>query len=347
MHVTFAPSASAGSAQVLNELTLARVRALPGVQAAGAIHELFSAAVVDNFGLRSIEGRAPESRRQWTPLAWTTIRGDYFQAMGTRLLSGRFFSVSDTADSPLVAVINEAVARRYWPGENAIGKRFKGFDRRGKNDDWLTVIGVVEDMHSNGLDRQPAGQIYQWYRQNQESTPDLVVRARGNPSAVAGALRKTVRSVDAAAVSSKVSTVEQQLAGQLSSRRFEAFLVTLFSALALLLAGTGVYGIIQYGVSRRISEIGIRMALGAMPADIQRLVISEGLSVGIIGMALGAAGALVLTRFLSSLLFGVRPSDPLTFTGASVLLFSVAALASSMPARRASRIDPMVALRYE
>lgn len=265
--------------------------------------------------------------------------------MGTRLLSGRFFSASDTADSPLVAIINKAIAHRYWPGENAVGKRFKGFDKRGKNDDWLTVIGVVEDMRSNGLDKQPAGEVHEWYRQSDESTPDLVVRVSANPSTLAGALRETVRGVDPAAVISSVSTVEQQLAGQLSSRRFETFLVTLFSALALLLAGSGVYGIIQYSISRR-SEIGIRMALGATPADIQRLVIREGLFVGIVGLALGVAGALGLTRFLASLLYGVRPSDPLTFACVSVLLLGMAALASSMPARRASRIDPMVALRY-
>jgi len=180
-----------------------------------------------------------------------------------------------------------------------------------------------------------------------ESTPDLVVRASGDPAALAGTLRKTVRTLDRTTILSSVSTVEQQLAEQLSPRRFETWLLSLFSLVALALASLGIYGVIHYGVTQRTNEIGIRMALGAMPSDIQHLVIGEGLFLGAIGLGFGLAGAFGLTRFLSSLLYGVKSSDPLTFICVSVLLLSMAVVASSVPARRAARLDPMSALRQE
>ncbi len=182
MHITLPAGSAIGRAEFLDDLTLARTRSIPGVRAVGAIGGLFSLGDTRDFGLRSIDGRAPESHTQWRPLAWTTIRGDYFQAMGTRLLNGRFFSDRDTANSALVAIINENMARRYWPGENPVGRRFKGFDKRGSNDDWLTVIGVVQNMRTNGLERQAPGEIYEWYRQSRQSTPDLVVRTSGDPN---------------------------------------------------------------------------------------------------------------------------------------------------------------------
>jgi predicted permease len=267
--------------------------------------------------------------------------------MGARLLRGRFFSDGDTTNSSLVAIVNETVAGRYWPGDNPIGKRFKGFDKRGAHDDWLTVIGVVQDMRTNGLDRLPPGRIYQYYQQSNEPTPDLVVRTSGDPASLMNAVREAIRNLDETVVISKTSTVQQELADQLSPRRFETWLLSLFAAIALLLASIGIYGIIHYSASQRTAEIGIRMALGAMPREIQHLVVGEGLLLGAIGLALGIAGALALTRFLSNLLYGVTPSDPLTFISVSILLLGVAFLASLIPARRASRIDPLVALRDE
>ncbi len=347
MHITLPANSPIGRAEFLDDSTLARTRSIPGVRAVGAVGGLFSVGDARDFGLRSIDGRAPESPTQWRPLAWTTIRGDYFQAMGTRLLNGRFFSDRDTGNSPLVAIINEKVARRYWPGENPVGRRFKGFDKRGNNDDWLTVIGVVQDMRTNGLERQAAGQIYEWYRQSHNSTPDLVVRTSGDPTSVAGTLRNVLRSLDHTAILSGVSTVEQELAEQLSPRRFETWLVSLFSLIALILASVGVYGVIHYGVTQRTGEIGIRMALGARSGDIQLLIIYEGLRLAVIGLGVGLVLAFGLNRFLAGLLFDVKPSDPLTFSLVSVLLLSMAVLASSVPAKRAAAVDPLVALRQE
>jgi predicted permease len=347
MHITPALHSSAGRTRFLDEMSLRRVRSLPGVVAVGAIDGLFSSDDIKDFGLRSIQGRPPEPRARWSPLAWTTVRGNYFQAMGARLLRGRFFSDGDTTNSSLVAIVNETVAGRYWPGDNPIGKRFKGFDKRGAHDDWLTVIGVVQDMRTNGLDRLPPGRIYQYYQQSNEPTPDLVVRTSGDPASLMNAVREAIRNLDETVVISKTSTVQQELADQLSPRRFETWLLSLFSAIALLLASIGIYGIIHYSASQRTAEIGIRMALGAMPREIQHLVVGEGLLLGAIGLALGIAGALALTRFLSNLLYGVTPSDPLTFISVSILLLGVAFLASLIPARRASRIDPLVALRDE
>jgi putative ABC transport system permease protein len=166
-----------------------RLKAVPGVDAVGAIDSLFDLGSSSNLGLRSIEGHIPEPRDQWTELTWDTVSGDYFEAIGAQLLRGRYFSGEDRAHSPLVAVIDESMARRYWPGENPIGKRFKGQDRRGLNDDWLTVVGVVGDMHTHGLERQATPHVYEWYLQAGNATPDIVVRTTGDPRAIATALR--------------------------------------------------------------------------------------------------------------------------------------------------------------
>ena len=347
MHVTLPANSSTGRAETLDDATLVRTRLLPGVRAVGAVAELFSVGDTRNFGLRSVDGRAPEPPNQWRRLAWTTVRGDYFQAIGARLLAGRYFFDTDTANSLRVAIINENVAGRYWPGENPLGRRFRGFDARGSNDDWLTVIGVVGDMRTNGLERQPAGQIYQWYRQTHESTPDLVVRTSSDPALIAVALRNVLRNLDHTAILSGVSTVEQELSEQLAPRRFETWLVSLFSLIALILASVGIYGVIHYSATLRTGEIGIRMALGARSRDIQFLIVSEGLRLAFIGLAIGLCLAFGLNRFVEGLLFGIRPTDLLTYSLVSIVLLIVAVTASVVPARRAAAVEPLVALRQE
>jgi putative ABC transport system permease protein len=219
MRITLPASTTAARRSTLDELTLDRVRSISQVQAVGAIHSLFYRQPED-FGLRAVEGHPPEPRTRWTPLDWDTIRGDYFQAMGARLLTGRFFSTNDGSNSPLVAIVDVTMARRYWPSENPVGKRFKGFDARGHNDEWLTVIGVVEDMHRHGLERQPAAHTYEWYKQNRGGAPDLVVRTAGDPKAVASTLRNVVRSLDESAILSSTATVEQELSDQLAPADF-------------------------------------------------------------------------------------------------------------------------------
>ena len=346
MQIALPGGASDARRRELDELTLSRVRSIPGVAAVGAIEGLFETQPQD-FGLRVVEGRAPEPQLKWSPLIWTSIRGDYFQAMGARLLRGRFFTGRDGPDSPLVAVVDESTVRRYWPGENPIGQRIKGFDRRGRNDDWVTVIGVVEDMRRHGREQKFAAHVYEWYKQSGSGTGDLVVRTAGAPKAFAASLRHVVRDLDRTAILSPVTTIEQQLSDQLAPRRFQTWLLSLFSLIAVLLASLGIYGVMHYSVAQRRHEIGIRVALGARPGSVVRMVIRQGLWLAAIGLGAGLTGGWWLTRLLSNLLFGVTASDPLTFAAVSIFLVAVAVLASSIPALRAARVDPIQALRCE
>src|SRR5262245_21949149 len=329
------------------DTVLERVRAIPGVGAVGAIDGLFQFGVASKLGLRSVEGRAVEPPIQWTALTWKSISGEYLQAMGAPLLRGRFFSEEDGPNSPLVAIINESMARRYWPDEDAIGKRFKGQDPRGRNDDWLTVIGVVGDMHSHGLERQTTPYVFEWYKQSQAITADLVVRTTVDPAEFAATLRSAVRSLDQTAILSRVTTIEKQLSEQMSPRRFQTSLLSLFSIIALTLAGMGIYGVMSYMVVQRTHEIGIRMALGAQISDLLRLIIGEGVKLALVGLLIGFGGAWALTRLMKNLLFSVSPTDPLTFILIGSLLTVVALLACYIPARRATKVDPLIALRWE
>jgi putative ABC transport system permease protein len=343
------PSGTSESRNVFYDAVLDRVRSLPGVQAAGAVDALFELGGVGNLGLRAIEGRAPEPIDRWTPLSWVSIRGDYFQAMATSLLRGRYFVPEDGPKSPLVGIIDESMARRYWPGQDPLGKRFKGQDPRGSNDDWVTVVGVVRDMRRGGLEKNPTPHVFEPYAQalDGDRTVDLVVRTAGYSSATAASLRETVRELSGTAIVSNVSTMEQQLADQLSPRRFQTSLLGLFSGIAMLLAGVGVFGVMHYSVAQRVHEIAIRAALGAQRQDVLRLVLGQAVRLAFWGIVVGIFLALGLTRFIASLLFGVGPTDPFTFVAVPLLLALVTLLASYVPARRAMRVDPMVALRYE
>jgi putative ABC transport system permease protein len=200
------PGATPARINNLYATILERIRGLPGVQAVGAVDTVLDLGKISNLGLRSIEGRSPEPQQRWTPLRWTTVRGDYFQAMGVQLLRGRYFSEQDGRDSPLVAIIDESMARRYWPGEDAIGKRFKGQDPRGHNDDWLTVIGVIRDMRRSGLDKDPIPHVYQPDTQAIDGyqTGGLVVRVGSASASLAQPLRAMVREIDSAAILSSI-----------------------------------------------------------------------------------------------------------------------------------------------
>ena len=337
------------SRNAFHRAVLERVRTLPGVYAVGEVNKLFELEGVDNLGLRVVDGQAPEPREGWTPLSWVSIRGDYFQAMGSPILEGRYFTDQDGPNSPLVTIIDEAMERRYWPGENPLGKRFKGQDPRGHNDDWLTVVGVVRDMRRSGLETTPTPHVYQPSGQALDgaTAEDLVLRTAGNPKTVAEALRPTVRALNSEAILSNVETIEDQLSDQLRPRRFQTLLLALFSGIAVVLAAVGIFGVMHYSVTQRTQEIGIRSALGAEPSDALRLVLGEATRLGAWGISIGICVSLILTRYMTNLLFGVAPTDFATFFTVAVLLFSVSLLASYIPARRASRVDPMVALRYE
>ena len=338
---------SSGWPSSIFESILARLQAVPGVKDTGAIDSLFDLSPTGNLGLRSIEGRSPEPHEQWTALTWDTVRGDYFQAIGSQLLRGRYFSEEDGPHSPLVAVIDERAARRYWPGENAVGKRFKGQDRRGGNDDWLTVIGVVRDIRTHGLEREPTPHIYEWYRQSGNATPDLVVRVAGNSAGISSTIRRTIRSVAPAAILSNITTVDQQLSQQLAPRRFQTSLLGIFSLLALLLASVGIYGLMHYSVSLRTREIGVRMALGAQPSSVYRLVTGQAGWLTAVGLAIGLPCSMGTSMLMRRLLFGIQIWDMTTLGGVTLLLAVASMAASFLPARRAASLDPIQALRSE
>jgi putative ABC transport system permease protein len=323
--------------------TIAAIGRLPGVRAAGAIGTMFFPADLANFGLRAVEGRTPEPHDEWTPMTWSTISGDYFQALGVPLLRGRFFNDRDTRGSTPVVIVNETMARRYWPGRDPIGGGIKGFDPRGRNDEWVRVIGVVKDVHSRGLERAPIAQIYETQEQAGDQTPNLVVR--GDMSA--GALRDALRSIDGAAVLRDVATLDDRLRQQNAPRRFQTTLLSLFAALALLLAGAGIFATMHYSVAQRTQEIGIRMAMGARGGAVARMVLGEGMMLATAGVAIGIGGSFALTRSIRSLLFEVSPADPATLGGVALLLSGIALLACYQPARRATRLDPVRALRCE
>jgi predicted permease len=326
---------------------LDRLASVPGIEAAGGIDDLFQLNVPGKLGFRAVEGQRSESRQEWTALTWDAVSGDYFHAMGAKLLRGRFFTDQDGPDSPLVAVIDESLARRYWPNEDPIGKRFKGEDPRGRNDDWLTVIGVVRNMRRQGLERETTPHVYEWYRQSQALTRDIVVRTRGNPANFATAVRAAVRSVDRTAVIARVTTLDGEIEEQTTERRFQTWLMGLFASVGLGLAAIGIYGLMHYTVAHRTREIAIRMAVGARVEQVVGMTLREGVVLSLIGAAAGIAAAFWTNRLLAGLLFGVRPGDLWTLVSASLLLIAGALLGSALPAFRAAKVDPVTVLRFD
>jgi predicted permease len=331
-----------GRAELYRE-AMTRIGRLPGVRAVGAISTMFFLGDEAKFGLRAVEGHPLESREQWTPMKWATISGDYFQALGVPIVRGRFFTDQDTKDTAPVVIINETMAHRYWPGGDPIGKGIKGFDPRGRNDEWVRVIGVVKDMHSGGLERSPIAQIFEAQAQSLDETENLVVRT----DATVGVLRDTIRSLDNTAVLTDVTTLGERLQEQNASRRFQTLLLSLFAALAMGLAGAGIFAMMHYTVEQRTKEIGIRMAIGASRANVVQMILQEGLLLVGLGVGIGLAGSLAVSRSIRGLLFEVGPGDPITLSAVSILLAGIALFACFIPARRATQIDPMIALRCD
>jgi putative ABC transport system permease protein len=322
--------------------TLEQLHAVPGVENAGIIGDLFIANNREQFlTVERDDGAVSEKLR----LRRDEVSTDFFKAMGTPLLRGRFFSIGDGLDAPLVAIINEAMARRLWPGHDPVGKRLK-LGAPDSDRPWYTVVGVVGDMRRQGLEREPVPQMFESLAQSPPRSADLVVRTSSqDPLAMAATLRAAVRRVEKNAPIYGVAPLEQQLGTYLTQRRFETSLLSGFSVVALLMAAVGINGLIQFSIATRTKEIGLRMAVGAQAGDIFRMIIREGLALSVTGVALGLVGAWWLGRAGSSLVFGVTASDPLTFTAVSLLLTAVATAACYLPARRATRIDPIVPLR--
>jgi putative ABC transport system permease protein len=324
-----------------------RIAEMPGVRAVGGAGNLFFLEEKRTHALRQVEGRPPEPKSSWTPLVWTQISGDYFQAMGIPVLAGRYFNHHDGPATPPVAIVNETLARRYWRGENPVGRRLKGFDPRGRNDDWVTVVGVVKDTRSGGLEKPAFSQIYEVQEQSGEQIGNLVVRTATDPALIAGSIRTLIHQANRNAIVSSITTMEQLLDRQVVERRFETWLIGVFSAFALSLAALGVFAVMYYSVASKTHEIGVRMALGACATDMTAFVLRQGARLALTGIMVGTLGALWSSYAIAGMLYKVKPSDPISFVGAGLTLAVVALLGSYVPARRASHVDPMTALRQD
>lgn len=322
---------------------LGRVRGQSSVVTAGAISHLPVSGQQSRTGIEVEGGSPPENEPVRAHHRVVTPR--YFETMRVPLMGGRLITEQDTANAPPVVLINQTAAKRYWPGVNAVGRRLKV---NGPNDPpWREIIGVVGDVKHWGLDGELFPEMYLPQAQTPSPFMNIVVRTAGEPVAAAGMLREQVRAVDPDIAVSQMRTIEQVLERSVAGRRFTMLLLTLFSALAVVLAMVGIYGVMSYLVEQRTQEIGIRMALGARPQEVLRLVMREGMILAGIGLAIGLTGAFAGRRILTGLLFGVKDTDPATFVVASALLLTVAMLACVVPARRAMRVDPIIALRYE
>jgi putative ABC transport system permease protein len=322
-----------------------RIAVLPGVASAGGI----SALPLSRQGNRAaftVEGEVPPGVAD-TDVHYRLVAGDYIQAMGIPLLQGRPLSDSDNQKAPMVAVINQTMARRLWPQQTPLGRRISF---GGPDGPWYTVVGVVGDVKHMGLEAETEKEVYLTYAQAggfRTRAINLVARGTSDPTSMAAAIRSQIRSIDPDQAVYDVRTMNQVVSGSISQPLFNVVLLGVFAFLALALATVGIYGVISHSVSQRTHEIGVRIALGAQRRDVLRLVVGQGLALTLIGLALGIAAALLLTRFLDSLLFVVGATDPATFAGMAVLLVAVALLACYLPARRATRVEPMEALRYE
>jgi putative ABC transport system permease protein len=262
------------------------------------------------------------------------------------LLAGRNFAASDADKAQQVVLVDQTLQRRYWPNENPLGKQVKIGPANVQNR-WLTIVGVVGDIKSDGFDAPTAPHIYLPVRQAPGYASVIYLRSAGNPESLGEAIRQEVQSLDPNIPVFSVRTMDEVIARSMAERRFALQLLGVFATVALLLAAIGIYGVMAYSFSQRTHEIGIRIALGAQHMDILRLAVGEGMQLVVIGLAFGLVGAAVLTRFIRTMLFDVSPADPITFAAISAVLAGVAFLACYIPARRATRVDPLVALREE
>jgi putative ABC transport system permease protein len=300
----------------------------------------------DSTGIR-IPGKARGVYTAGPFAEYTIVSPGYFSAVGTPLLRGRDFLDSDTTDSGQVTVISSAMAKKFWPGEDPIGKQVGPGSARYPV---ATIIGIAADVKHLSVREEPGPEMYVLY--NQKIWPSLLtmqfaVRTKADPASVTAGTREAIRSVDPDLPIAKVAPLTVIVKDSLTQSRFSMLLLGAFGALALILASIGIYGVISYSVGQRTREIGVRMALGAQRRNVLGLVLGQGARLAGLGIAIGLVAAIGVTRLMASLLFGVAPRDPLTFFAVPVLLMAIALLACYIPARRAMRVDPMVALRYE
>ena len=329
---------------------LTRLRQIPGVQSAGTVTSMML-STLPSSGFMSAEGREPKQDDQ--EITFDGASSGFFATIGARVVSGRDFGSQDQAGGPPVVIVNEHLAKRYWPNRNPIGARIRF--GRGQSEDsrdttqnpWLTVVGVVADMRRTGVDMPVRDEAFFPSSQNASNSVLVMVRTATDPMTMVPQFRQAVRDLDRDQPIASIRTMDQILSGLIAQRRFSMTLVAAFAVLALALALIGAYGVTSYLVSQRTREIGVRVALGADPSSISRLVVREGMVVAGTGVAVGVVGAIATTRLASSLLYGVSARDPLTIASVAATLLIVSALANYIPARRAARVDPLLALRQD
>jgi predicted permease len=322
---------------------LDRIKALPGVESAGTSYSLPMSSVALAWGPITIEGYVPKNSADFIMSNERFVSPGYFSALGVPLVKGRLFDERDVKDAQQTVIVNENLANRFWPNQDPIGKRLE----RGDTEPWRTVVGVVRDTKEFSADKEPPISIYHPHEQFPIGTMFLVVRSTNDASGLSAEITKQIRAIDPDLPPFEFKTMDQRLSESLTRRRFSTFLLGVFSLIALVLAAIGIYGVMAYSVTQRTQEFGIRMALGAQPGKIMLMVVRHSLLLAICGVILGLAGALALTRVMSSLLFGVSTTDTLTFATPPLVLGATALLAGYFPARRASRVDPTIALRSE
>jgi putative ABC transport system permease protein len=323
-----------------------RLRQLPGVESAALVSGL-APQRAPNMNDTDIEGFV---KQQNGPIQnvdyYQNVSKDYFSTMGIRLMAGRLFNDRDIHGAPDVVIINQTMARTFWPGQDPVGRRI----RPGMSDPWCTIVGIVDDVKNAGLDRPTGTEIYLPFLQPQGSgnrNMYAILRGKGDPRSLSGAVRQEMNSIDPALPLSQIRLMDDVLSAAQSRPRFLTLLLALFSCVALAIATIGIYGVISYSVERRSREFGLRMALGAQPSDVLSLVMKQGAGLALIGVVVGLVAAYALTRLMTTLLFGVTPTDPATFAIVTAILTVVALAASYIPARRATKVDPIQTLRYE
>jgi putative ABC transport system permease protein len=323
-----------------------RVRVLPGVQSAAVAGNLPLTYNGDSMFV-SVEGLPDPPPDQQPDVIYRVIGPGYFGTMGISIVRGRDFTDQDKGDSKDMVVISEKTAQQFWPGQDPIGKRLKPGSSTSTSP-WREVIGVAKDVRQNDLIAPPKMQMYLNYRQLKSIPANaLVVRTSIEPMSLAGSVRNTIWSVDKDQAVADIDTMDHIVAEAVARQRFSMFLLGFFAAVALLLASVGIYGVMSYSVAQRTREIGIRIALGARRADVLQMTVRDGLKLVGAGMLVGVAAAFILTRVMATLLYGISATDPITFVGISVVLLAVAILASYIPALRATKVDPIVALRAQ
>ena len=326
-----------------------RASALPGVRSVGAASFL---PVSGGGGLINfnIEGRPPKTPHDYLAAGYRTITPQYMETLNVPLLQGRNIATGDTEKAPAVVVINGTMAHTYFPGENPLGKRMQIGATPDKDVPYMEIVGVVGDVHQ-GLDSDPKAEMYLPYKQADALLPvfqlSIVLRTAGEPHAQAAALRSALGEIDPNQPLVKIRTMDENMAASVTEPRFRTWLIGIFAGLALVLAAVGIYGVMSYSVTQRTNEIGIRVTLGAQANDVFRIVVGEGMRLALLGVAVGVVAALISTRVLRTFLYGISAVDPVTFVATALLLTMVAVAASYFPARRATRVDPMVALRHE